>query len=96
MIRVIIEHPHKCEQIAKAPSMGEGRSWWVGKLQENIPEHPEETHCLHLKTQLKDVTFLCNIGDFQHLQVLCMCVTGKLSDSWIDSMIKLSKNKIRT
>ena len=89
---VKIEHEHKCKCIAKAPAMGEGRSWWVGELVEKIEKYPEETNCLHLKTQQKDVTFLCNRGDFEQLQVLCRCVTGKLNESWIESMITISKS----
>ena len=90
---VSITHPHKCKCLAKAPSMGEGRSWWVGELTEKLTEYPHETHCLHLRTQFKDVTFLCDMGDFQQLQVLCRVVTGKLDDDWIESMIKISKPK---
>lgn len=90
-MKVIIEHEHKCERIATAPGMSEGREWWVGKLKEKIPEYPQEEYCLHLKTPVKDVTFLCNEGDFAQLQILCMCITGKLNDVWIDSMIKIAK-----
>ena len=76
--------------------MGEGRSWWVGELTEKLTEYPHETHCLHLRTQFKDVTFLCNMGDFQQLQILCRAVTGKLDEDWIESMIKISKTPKRT
>lgn len=90
---VTIKHKHKCKTIAIAPAMGKGREWKVGKLIKKVPEHPNETHCLHLKTQYKDVTYLCNKADFQQLQVLCMCITGKLNEGWIDGMIEISKNK---
>ncbi|MGD0340329.1 MAG: hypothetical protein ABSA76_01290 [Bacteroidales bacterium] len=88
---------HKCKLIAKA-CMGEGREWWCGELTEPVKEYPLETHCLHLKTQLKDIVFLCNRADFQQLQLLGRSVTGKLNESWMDSMMKvvspfLSPNK---
>jgi len=90
-MRVKIEHEHKCECIAKAPAMGEGRDFWVGKLTDKLPEHPEESYCLHMKTQFKDVTFLCNEADFQQIQILCMCITGKIDETWMESMIDRAK-----
>lgn len=87
-MKVIIEHPHNCEIVAKA-LMSEGREWTIGKLTEIIPEFPHEKYCLHLKTNFKDVTFLCNNGDLQQLQLLCRHITGKLSESWIDSIMKM-------
>jgi len=83
---------HKCTPIAKA-MMGEGRDWWCGKLTEPVKEYSMETHCLHLKTQLKEVVFLCNKADFQQLQLLGRCVTGKLNEQWVESMLKIVKSK---
>jgi hypothetical protein len=81
---------HKCKLIARA-CMDKGRDWWCGELTEPIKEYTLETHCLHLKTQLKDVVFLCNKGDFQQLQLLGRSITGKLDESWIESMLKVIK-----
>lgn len=89
---VKVGHKHKCSILAQA-CMGRGRKWWAGKLRERVKEFPAETHCLHLKTPLKDITFLCNEADFQQLQVLCRVVTGKLSETWINSMVKIVKKK---
>ncbi len=83
---------HKCKLIARA-CMGEGRDWWCGELTETIKEYPLETHCLHLKTQFKDVIFLCNKADFQQLQLLGRSITGKLDETWIESMLKVIKRK---
>lgn len=89
-MKVTIKHNHKCERIATAPALGEGRDFWIGKLLDPLPEYPEETHCLHLKTEAKDVTFLCNMADFHQLQVLCRAVTGEINEGWMQTMIKLS------
>ena len=90
-MKVIIKHPHKCKCIAKAPGMGPGRSFWIGELTEPVPEHPEETHCLHLITNSKEIEFLCNIADFQQLQVICQSVTGKIDVEWIKSSIEIAQ-----
>jgi hypothetical protein len=79
---------HKCRLVAKA-CMGQGREWWCGELIESIKEYPLETHCLHLKTQLKDVVFLCNKADFQQLQLLGRSITGKLNERWVIAMLKV-------
>lgn len=71
--------------------MAEGRDWWIGKLTEPVKEYPIETHCLHLTTKTKSVVFLCNMADFQQMQVMCQAVTGKLDDSWMKTMLKLTK-----
>ena len=88
---VSITHEHKCKRIATCPSMGEGRDWWAGKLTEPVLEHPQETHCLHLKTQHKEVVFLCTKGDFSNLAVLAIAVYGKIASSWMESQVEYSK-----
>ena len=88
-MKVKIEHAHKCKCIAKAPAMGEGRNFWVGKLTESVKEHPIETHCLHLETQFKEVVFLCNEADFRQLQLICE-VAVSTDRSWIETMKKLT------
>ena len=90
---VKIEHPHKCTCIAVAPAMGEGREWFIGKLDEHLPEYPHETHCLHLKTQYKDVTFLCNEADFRNLLIICRAVIGQPHEDWLKSMVEWSLQK---
>lgn len=81
---------HKCEFIARA-FMGENRDWWLGKLTEQVPEWPAETHCLHLKTPVKDVVFLCNSGDFQQLAVLIRHALGyEINENWMQSSLKMT------
>lgn len=79
---------HKCEIVARAPFMAAGRDWWIGKLKEPVAEWPKETHCLHMKTPLKDIVFLCNRGDFEALATLACCYFGEpVNDDWVRSMI---------
>lgn len=86
-----IEHPHKCRCLAVAPAMGEGREWKVGVLTEHLQEYPVETHCLHLKTQYKDITFLCNEADFRQLMILCRAVIPQPSENWLNSMVEMGQ-----
>lgn len=80
--------PHECQCIARAPFMDDGRDWWVGKLTAPVPEWPLETHCLHLKTPLKDVVFLCNRGDFEALTLLAASFFGHaVNPSWVESLL---------
>lgn len=72
--------------------MAEGREWFIGKLAEHLPDYPEETHCLHLKTNYKDVTFLCNEADFRNLMIICRAVVGQPNESWMQSMVEMSLN----
>jgi len=85
---------HKCECLLRA-CMGEGRDWWVGVLTEKVKGYPEETHCLHLKTALKNVVFLCNKADFEQLLVLCRKVTGEVNEAWIKAMLNFLPDKTR-
>ncbi|KKL09010.1 hypothetical protein LCGC14_2570130 [marine sediment metagenome] len=78
---------HKCEKIATA-YMTEGRDWWVGRLLETVKEHPQETHCLHMLTPLKDVVFLVNEADFQWLTVLARAAIGPLDERWLESVTR--------
>ena len=87
-VEIKISHAHQCDRIATAPGMAEGREFWVGKLKEPIGV---ETHCLHLKTGMKDVTFLCNKSDFRQLQIICRVVTGEINESWMQTMMELAK-----
>lgn len=84
---------HKCRPIGRA-LMGEGRDWWVGELLEPVKDWPQESHCLHMKTPVKDVVFLCNSGDFSNLLVLCHVVLGaKLNQDWIETQMKIMRGK---
>lgn len=87
-----IRPEHKCERIATGV-MDEGRDWWIGKLLEPIPEWPKETHCLHMKTPIKTVSFLCNSGDFEQLMVLSNVVTGLQNLEWLESMTDGAKRR---
>lgn len=73
---------HKCKPLARAMMM-EGRDWWIGELLEPVPEWPHETHCLHMKTPLKNVSFLCNAGDFEQLLALSNVVVKLENLSWL-------------
>lgn len=90
---VTISHNHKCIPLGRAHMM-KGRDWWVGKLIEKLPEFPLETHCLHMKTELKDVTFLCNEADFIQLQALSMIVTGIITDRYLEGQMAAAKKRI--
>lgn len=93
-MKIKIDHDHKCKCVSRAPNMGPERDWWIGELTEMIKEYPEETHCLHLKSPVKEVVYLCNIGDFEQLQVICEVVTGKLNRNWVDKMKNMSTKNI--
>lgn len=77
---------HKCECIARIHNMQPGRDWWLGKLTEPVPEWPHETHCLHIKTPLKDIVLLCNMGDLQGLTVLCDIPFPIVNATWKERM----------
>lgn len=86
---------HRCEPIASA-LMGEDRDWWVGRLLEPVAEHPQETHCLHMRTPLKDVVFLVNEADFQWLTVLARAAIGPLNETWLERVTAGACKRIET
>lgn len=90
-IFITVTHNHKCHCIAKAPAMAVGREWWIGKLDAPVVNYPMETHCLHLKTEFKDITFLCNEADFRNLIIMCVAAIGLPSENWLQSMVNISK-----
>lgn len=92
-MKVVIEHPHKCNCIAKAPNVAEGREWWVGELTEKLEEYPHETHCFHTKTPTKEVVYLFNEADFRMLIILSESVIGRQNESWLDTMVDAAKKK---
>lgn len=73
---------HRCKPLARA-LMTEGRDWWIGELLEPVADWPNETHCLHMKTPLKDVSFLCNAGDFEQLLVLSNVIVKLENLTWL-------------
>jgi hypothetical protein len=79
---------HKCIPVARAFGLGPDRSWHVGALLEKIPDHPEETHCLHMATPLKSVVFAFNQGDFQIMIALCVAALedGLPDPEWLGRM----------
>jgi len=85
---------HKCEPVARM-IMDEGRDWWLGKLTEPIADWPNETHCLHIKTPIKEVVLGVNYGDMSQLAVLCQIVCGPINPHWIENMIKALTKKAR-
>lgn len=76
---------HQCKPVARL-KMGEGRDWWLGELTEPIPEWPTETHCLHIKTPLKEVVLGVTRGDMEQLAVLCQIVCGPINTNWLERM----------
>lgn len=78
--------PHQCRPVARIHNMAPGREWWLGFLTEPIADHPSETHCLHIKTPLKEVWLLCNIGDLQGLVVLCDIPFPVVNEVWKERM----------
>lgn len=87
-------HPeHKCKPLARALMM-EGRDWWIGELLEPVAEWPHETHCLHMKTPLKDVSFLCNSGDFEQLLVLSNVIVKVENLPWLRATTAMAKARL--
>ena len=84
---------HKSIKMARVTNMGEGREWWLGRLTEPIPGHPEETHCLHITTPYKSVVWGVNLGDMMAYAVLAHIVHKELTTSdrainpnWLENM----------
>jgi hypothetical protein len=77
---------HKCKCVARIHNMMPGRDWWLGELTEKVPEWPHETHCLHIKTPLKEIVLLCNMGDLQGLAVLCDIPWPIVNPTWKERM----------
>lgn len=73
--------------------MAEGRDWWLGELLEPLPDYPQETHCLHLKTPVKEVVFGVNRADMEQLAILCHIVCGPIDPQWLDAMVQVVKQK---
>ena len=82
---------HKCRRIAELP-MESPREWWLGELLEPIENYPRETHCLHIKTPLKEVVLGLHRGDFELLAVLCQVVCGPISPDWLTIMERHVRN----
>jgi hypothetical protein len=86
---------HQCRPVAKL-QMGPGRDWWLGELTEPLPDHPEETHCLHLKTPLKEVVLGVNAADLQQLAVAAHIVCGELNGDWLSTMAGILQHRTQT
>jgi hypothetical protein len=84
---------HKCKPIARL-RMEPPREWWLGELLEPIPGYPNETHCLHIKTPLKEVVLGVNQADMEMLAVLCQVVCGPINPKWLDSMVQVVKQRV--
>ena len=91
---------HKCEPIAAVHNLGPDREWWMGRLLEPIPGHPEETHCLHITTPYKSVVWGVNAGDMNAYAILAQIhfedssgLDQPINPNWIKSMAsKYRKN----
>ena len=89
----ILKPNHKCKPIAEA-FMGKDRRLWIGELTEHIKEYPQEKYCLHIKTPVKDIVFLCNRGDFEQIYILAKVIGINPDKSWTESMVKGAKNNV--
>ena len=77
---------HKCRPIARMGMATEDREWWLGELLEPYPQFPLETHCMHIKTPVKEVVLGVMHGDMSQLAVLCQIVHGKpINQTWLNS-----------
>lgn len=81
---------HKCKPIVRLRMESPG-DWWLGELLEPIPGFPRETHCLHIKTPVKEVVLGVNRTDMELLAVLCQVVCGPLHPKWLDRMVDVMK-----
>lgn len=86
---------HKCKKIAELP-MEAPREWWLGELLEPISDYPRETHCLHIKTPLKEVVIAVHRGDMELLAVLCQVVCGSINPHWLENMEKAVKHRVQS
>lgn len=84
---------HKCQKIAVAPPGLEGREMWLGILTEPIEGHPVETHCLHIKTPIKEVVFGLDEADFEQFAIFCQVVCGTLNSHWLEKMAEIYKDR---
>ena len=66
--------------------MDTGREFWIGKLDEPVAAYPLETHCLHMKSPIKDIIFLINEGDTQNLAMLFHAAFGPVDPIWLARM----------
>jgi hypothetical protein len=83
---------HKCRPVARL-MMSPGRDWWIGELLAPIDGHPEETHCLHMKTPLKEVVYGINAADLQQLAVAARVVCGVIDPAWIEAMVGIVQHR---
>lgn len=90
---------HKCRPVARM-FMDEGRDWWLGELTEPLPDWPRETHCLHIKTPLKEVVLGVCAADMEQLTVLCYVVrqtdsasNAHVNEQWIERMAEVLKRR---
>lgn len=80
---------HKCNMIALVETRLDDRKIWLGELTEKYNTAPLETHCLHIKTPLKDIVFGINKSDSWWLIALGQLVSGKfISDIRIKNFMK--------
>ena len=78
---------HKCEKIAQVSNMGKGREMWLGKLLEPIPNEPQETHCLHIKSQYKEIVWGILAEDLSAYVVLDYILRGHaINERWLQHM----------
>ena len=85
---------HKCRPVARLV-MAAGRDWWLGELLEPIPGYPEETHCLHIKTPIKEVVLGVNRADMEQLGILVRVVCGPVDPDWLTSMARVASHRAK-
>lgn len=54
---------HKCKKIAEVDTKLSDRKIWIGELTEKYNEAPLESHCIHIKTPLKEIVLGVNSSD---------------------------------
>lgn len=97
--------PHRCQPVASIlrGALDEGRDWWIGRLLEPVPDWPKETHCLHIKTPVKDIVLLIWEGDVEWFSVLFHAAYTRghpINQEWLDRVadgaIKAARARFHT
>lgn len=77
---------HRCREIARMSPCMEGRVVTLGELLEPLPDHPHETHCIHIATPLKSVVFGVCGADFEMLAVFGYLIGRPvLNEHWMEA-----------
>lgn len=84
---------HKCQPMAEM-RMEPPRRWWLGRLTEPIAAYPDETHCLHIKSPLKEIVLGLQEADFVQFVAICEIALGyRINPTWLDNTIPYMKQR---